>query len=1124
MAELDDRQQRAVDAGPRDLFIAAGAGSGKTRVLTARFVAAVLGFDPYTPTDPRSLLTVTYTEKAAGELSERMRRGLIDAGRPDGARRVSEAWISTIHGMCSRIIRQHALDIGIDPRFAVFDEIESSIVETDALDRALGSLIETDSDVADMVSALSFATVAAAVRNIRADLMAAGLELDDLRTMSPHEVDRYGESLSRQAEELATGFARLQVSKTTECNALSARRLASLLEDMKESVDGSDALGEVSFRHQRSIEGYEELVDHAKSLLEQVRMYIAQRSVTRYEGALVRVLRRFAALYAEEKRARGALDFEDLQTLTARLLQRRPDIAERYSRHFSMVMVDEFQDTNALQLDIVRHLADGNLCTVGDENQSIYSFRHADVEVFREHGRSVGERVELDINYRIAPPLLDSINDLFAHPQLLGDAYMTLRSPASSQERPLWPRETHRFSVRFVDSATCEIEPPAAEAAAIADRVAELTALGTDPGDIAVLLGALSRGQGAAVESELGARGIPASLAAGGAYFECLEVNEVRALLRIIDNVRDDHAFLTVLAGRLVGLDPDSLYAIREHVERARAASRADDTRGHRVSLWDATHHAMGGFPDQERVAVERMISAVDEARAMHGIRPLGETIMQALLTLEYDLTLFSMGPTGVRAWANVMKLTRMADDFQAAGSGGLGGFIHHLDLRESHARGEQEAALDAVSNAVRIMSIHASKGLEFPVVVVGSLTSESGAPPIGAVRRDDHMLLGMVLPLDSGNEKTIAWRSVTDAKACVREAERKRLFYVACTRAREGLTVVCRTRSDRQADESIPGILRAVFGMADPGTLQDLEFGVGESAISVTVVEATAGAEVHGSGDAVLFQDARPVGAVGSATPDERHAKAQSGPGSVPPVSYTSLATYERCPYHYHLTRVARLPIPTRHGTSDALEFGSALHLVLQRANRAEETGPLVDAALVATGLEPARRSDLCAAAEAFLHSPLAERIRSSERVAHEAPFLVPIEGTVLSGAIDVIAWSGTHALIVDYKTGSGVLAPDVARDRYRLQAECYALAAFHAGATSVEAVFAELERGREVAFYFGEADRTMLAERIADPIRGIAQGRFEPLEQYARGLCDTCPGFGGLCPVTRPQAGASG
>ncbi|MBN2247135.1 MAG: UvrD-helicase domain-containing protein [Coriobacteriia bacterium] len=1129
MPELDERQQQAVDAGPRDLFIAAGAGSGKTRVLTARFVAAVLGTPPYEQTEPDALLTVTYTEKAAGELNERMRRGLIDAGRPDAARRVSESWISTIHGMCSRIIRRHALDIGIDPHFTVLDGIESSVVETDVLDKVLGDLIESDPGAAEMVGALSFTTVADALRSARADLLAAGLEVHDLQVIGPEEVDRGLSELAGRASELAEGFAGLRANKTTDANAQAARTLSDLLERVsRDELSADDVLTSATailFRQLRSVEGHEELVDEARMLIDAARMHAAQRAVARYEDVFKRALERFARAYATEKRARGVLDFEDLQTLTAHMLRQRPDIAERYRRHFAMVMVDEFQDTNALQLGIISSLADGDLCTVGDENQSIYSFRHADVGVFRAHGRSTDVHVELDINYRIAPPLLDAINGLFAHPLLLGEAYMTLRSPTAPQDRPEWPTQLGRFAVRFVDTATGETEPHAAEAAALAECVAEHVALGIEPGDIAVLLGALSRGQGAAVERELAGRGIPAVLAAGGAFFDCVEVHEVRALLRVIDNVRDDHALLTVLAGRITGLGPDALFSIRSEVDAERSERTSERGPSRRLSLWEALQRALHGLPDGgEREAAGRTIAAVDAARSMQGVRPLGETMLQALLDVDYDLTLFTEGRPGIRSWANVMKLVRMADEFEASGSGGLGGFLHSLESRETHSRGEQEATLDAVSGAVRIMSIHAAKGLEFPVVVVGSLSSDSSTPGIALARTDGRMLLGMVLPRADGNDKTLAWRAVADARTAVRDAERRRLFYVACTRAREGLTIVCRTRSDREAGDTIPGILRSAFGMSEPGSLASREVHVGVGTIGVSVVEGTiedAAADVVAGSDVAAGMVAPAVAKVVEAPTSE--APTTPSVTSVPPVSYTALATYERCPYHYHLVRVARLPLPPSVGATTALDYGSALHLVLQLASDADVLDEVIDRSLRATGVDPTRRPALEKAAKTFLDSRLAGRIRAAERVEHEAPFLVPIASTVLSGAMDLIAWSGSSALIVDYKTGAGPLELREARGRYQLQAECYALAALHAGAESAEVVFAEVERMREITFTYSASDRPALIERVSRPVHAIRRGEFKPLGSYAQGLCDSCPGFGGLCPVTRPEAGAS-
>lgn len=1135
MPDLDERQRLAVEAGPHDLFIAAGAGSGKTRVLTARFVAAILGEPPFTPAAPDALLTVTFTEKAAGELAERVRKGLIDAGRPDAARRISESWISTIHGMCSRIVRRHALDLGIDPHFRVLDQVESSVVLTESLDSAVGALIDEDDGVAALVDAYGFTTVVAALRSVRADLVAAGYEITKIIRIGSREIADTLHSSARESVALAGDLASLRSVKTTVANAEAARTLADVLDQAAEGGLGAQealrALGGISFRHLRSVDGHEDLVERGKALVAAAQLCVAQRAVEDYEEAFIRALGSFAARYAEDKRVRGALDFEDLQTLTASLLSTRPDIAQRYRTAFSMIMVDEFQDTNALQMGIIELLADGDLCTVGDENQSIYSFRHADVEVFRRRGRTVATHVELDINYRIAPPLLEAINGLFSHGLLLGDSYMRLRSPETGEDRPQWPDALPRFGVTFVDAAASDSEPFEAEAAAIAARVAEYVDEGIDPGDIAVLMGALSRGRGATVERELGARGIPAVLAAGGAFFGCLEVREARALLGVLDNVHHDHALLAVLAGRISQLDADTLYKVRAAAVRL---ADAGVTGERRPSLWDAMRVACEGEDGPGYDRISRVTAVIEDARSRHGIRPLGETILEALTGLDYDLTLLGEGRTGMRRWANMLKLARMADEYQASEHGGLGGFLRHLELREQHGTGEQEAVLEEGDGAVRIMSIHAAKGLEFPVVVVGSLTADSCPAGIDVARARGGMLLGMTLPVPAEqSKKTIGSRTVHEARSAVRDAERRRLFYVACTRAREGLCVVGRTRSDRVADGSLTGILRTVFGMAERDALGATTARIGEGVIEVsTVSDVDAGMPTTADhGDAVVHLAPDTEEASGPTPPGDVQSPGDPVPlaqqavaKAVPPVSYTALAAYERCAYHYYLTRIARLPAPTRRTTTEALDFGSALHLVLQRARDRNELESVVPEVMLATSVDPGREPALTAAAAAFLGSPLAGRLRGATRVDHEMPFLVPLAGTVLSGAMDVLAWEGPDALIVDYKTGVVALDEAEARERYRLQSECYALAALSAGAERAEVAFVELERGREIRFEYHTSETEQLTERIAAPVHSIGRGEFDPRDSYVRGLCDACPGFGGLCPVRRSKAGASG
>jgi RecB family exonuclease len=247
---------------------------------------------------------------------------------------------------------------------------------------------------------------------------------------------------------------------------------------------------------------------------------------------------------------------------------------------------------------------------------------------------------------------------------------------------------------------------------------------------------------------------------------------------------------------------------------------------------------------------------------------------------------------------------------------------------------------------------------------------------------------------------------------------------------------------------------------------------------------------------------------------------------GSVPArVSYTGLATYGRCPYRFYLTSIAKLPAPPSAQGGEALAFGSAVHMVLERCRHPhDDPAPWIDAALLATGLSSGSRARLAAAVDAYRSSQTAAETWRAPQTLFEAPIAVPVGGTVLAGAIDVIAWNGDEALIVDYKTGTGPLTAQEAAERYRLQAECYALAAFAAGADTVRVVFSELERARETDFTFAVEDCARIRADVEAIIGEMGSNGFAPRAFYERELCETCPGLGGVCPVTRPLGGAAG
>lgn len=1123
MADLDSRQQTAVETGPVDVFISAGAGSGKTRVLTARFVSAVLGTQPYPACGTGELLAVTYTEKAAGELAERIRGALSAAGRTAEAREVGEAWISTIHGMCSRILRAHALQAGIDPLFSVLDDVESSALEAEALERVARASLDDEAFTA-LLDSYGFDMVTSAARLLCSKMHALGQGVADVTIVSHDEAASILSSARAALAELVDDFKALRRLATVDKNAVAVREVVEALggpwAESPHALAAILAACGCKLRRLASVDGLDDLVSACEPHISAARLAAAQLLVAEHERAFVSFAVSFERAYAEAKAGRAALDFEDLQVYTAQLLESDPGVAQRYRGRFAMLMLDEFQDTNELQLRIVEQMSDGNLCTVGDENQSIYSFRHADVEVFRRREEAVGTHAPLDVNYRTEPLLLEAVNALFASPVLLGHRYRPLRPPDSPVPRAPWPESQPRLEVRFIDATTTEkgSDPTVVEAERIAERVSELMADGVDPSDIAILMRALAGGRAARVESALMARGIPVYIASGGSFFDRPEIREARAMLETISNVWDDAAFAIVLAGRLTRLSADALVALRAH---AAELARHRGVHHSEIHLWHAaTSDALALSPDDAR-ALARTVTAIERARALRGTRPLVDTVLDPLLELEADLVYFAGGRGGQRAWSNVVKLSRIAGEYESATAGDLGGFLEYLDIREMHASSEQEASLDGEMSAVRVMSIHASKGLEFPVVIVAGLTDHTERGRIVFARVKGEPLLGMRLLWGDEALPTLGSERAVSAAQAASDAEAVRLMYVACTRAEESLTVIARTDPEKDAKGGLSGLVRSALGFDAAGSLQEGDVPLGAATARVRLVEASLP-------DAELLAAEKSPEHEG--VPDDREAEFTPRPSTsaatpaAPPttVSYTALATYGRCPFRFYLTSMLHLPAPPDARGGEALSFGSAVHSVLERCvARGVDPEPWLERAASAAALDEAGQERLRASVQAYLASPVAAKVFAADHVMRETPIAVPVGGTILAGAIDLIAWRGEDALIVDYKTGSAQLSEGEASERYQLQGMCYALAAFRAGAEAADVVFAEIERGREVAYRY---ERNALAEvegAVMVIIERMERDGFPPNESYEAELCETCPGLGGLCPVTRPRRG---
>jgi len=1145
--KLNERQERAVHALDGPVLITAGAGSGKTRVLAERFVAAVGGGPEHArePVSARRIAAITFSEKAASEIEARVRLSLRGRGLYQQAREVDQGWISTIHGLCARLLRRYALEAGIDPEFAVADTVIAGELEALAFEQVAREALASDEGAA-LFGLHRVDAVREAVRDLTGLLSRNGLAPDALRVEPAGPV---GPLLARAVEAFCDADAGLgdcspapsvQTHRAACGGAIEALRALSA-EDMPDAL-----LAEELRRVVTGYGGTKRATNEAKELLES--LWAEREAIAREASAialagpargLVALTNAYSARYSALKRERGLLDFDDLQSLTLTLLGTRPDLARRVADEIDLMMVDEFQDTDALQLAIVESIAGDDLCTVGDERQSIYRFRGADVDVYREHAERMqaagAVAVELNENYRSHAGILDFVNGVFGHESLFGSHLVRLAASRAEAEPPVVDESSPRVHVTLTTGGGRASGPwRRVEARELAATFAELRDThGVSPGDMVVLLRTYAPAED--YTAALRDQGFHTVVLGGSRFLALPVIAQARALLRAVANPEDEVALATVLASPIGGVSDDGLLRLR----------RAADSVGHR-SLWAALRDGEAGLSPEDDHAAARTAGALVWAQERIGRVPLSEVILRAMEDTGFDLWVLSQGREGRQEYANLLKLARLADDFETGSSGrsGPAEFSAYLDVKEELGDVVTPAALpDDATPAVRIMSIHASKGLEFPVVAVPELAGGNRGDR-GIHRRavsGGEVRVALTLP-DDGTKaeyRRTPWFVEIDALAKAAELEEtKRLFYVACTRAREVLLLsgaAC-GKAGAVPENSMLGLLAIGLGLSGPVDAGIDEERTADSAryrlrtLSVAGEAETPAEEQEDAAEALPPAPARAPRPLPD-VPAPSSAMAGMLSSQAPRrLSYSDFNLYERCSLRFWAEKILRagaLDLPASAGDADSRGFGGAFHACVEMMGP-DGVLPAEDRiSAIATyhRLGDEQRIRLDVALRAWTASGLAGRLDAAEHVRRELPFQIEVgeaaERFILVGALDALAEVPGGALVVDYKTGESGEAENLAA-RYALQARCYALVALRNGARRVEVRFVRPEvpgeagEPQEIAFDFTVADATGIEQELLGMRARMVAGEFEPLRVWDRYACAECRIAGGICPIS--------
>ena len=754
LSTLMPQQLQIVKTLDRPLFVSAGAGSGKTFTLTRRIVYALSPESGPFVEHLDQVLAITFTKDAAAEIRDRVRRALIDEGMDEEALTVDDAWISTIHGMCSRILRAHALELGIDPEFTVLTDTDELMDQ--AVEHVLARATAPDAApelAASLKSLYAWYPMAGEGGPFGAGTTIKGLvrELLELSSQLPGGMDDV---------HVARGQADTSALADAYRAALGASKAATEKAQVAlDAIDAFEASGKtmtdaarlmMSCTMPRASKAFpKEQVELLKAEAADAFINIVLACGGPALDALVGLARSVEIEYRALKADQSALDNNDLLRMAYEALRDYPAIRAAYEGRFKMVMIDEFQDTDQMQVDLIRYLTGAGeraLCTVGDAQQSIYRFRGAEVEVFRRQERKVGasgataaavdagaaadapagELVKLVRNFRSHDEVLRYVARVFDGDNGgLMQGFLDLE--ASDGRKDTLVAKASRRQALFVAGGSTQ-DRTQAKARAIAGRFRALSDAGQPQGGMVLLLGRMTNAD--VYAQAFRDQGLDCVIAGGSVFAQAAEVQTVRALVCALANPADTaQGLMPLLASPMFALGAQEFLAL---------ATKLDEGTGE-----TSRRNIDAGVMSDSDVPGLQDLPLVTRAREVlrYALRRVGRDSFAAIArdvvnASGWFVRLAQRGPEGKAIAANVLK----ALDAVAEAEAEFGNSPRSIALAFDRFLAGKEApgALNEEGDgAVRIMTVHASKGLEYPVVAVAEcfgVRKSSGAAQMGRV------------------------------------------------------------------------------------------------------------------------------------------------------------------------------------------------------------------------------------------------------------------------------------------------------------------------------------------------------------------------------------------------------
>ncbi|HOP74922.1 MAG TPA: UvrD-helicase domain-containing protein [Bacillota bacterium] len=795
----NEQQAKAIETFDWDILVSAGAGTGKTSVLTEKYLYLLKEYR----VDVSQIVAITFTNKAAAEMLQRIRQGVerlvAEAADPleieywkTQLQKMAGARIATFHSFCLGLIKEHPLEAGISPGFTMMNEGESLLYLNQVIDEVLTELYHSGEalqpEFERLLAEFGWQGLLASCRHIYQTIRESGKDFSEVLALTTESLNQSRGGIRPDLAELVAMIDALMAdypSRKLTPRAievlgefkLSWPEFRSALNDTAANPPVIQVLRAIGKGLPKNLPAAvkEDIVAIRDWIDEAIRKYVDEAALSRLP-LLEEILARIDRRYQQLKVDLGLLDFTDQQLLARNMLRDYPQLAEKLRQGIRYLLVDEFQDTNSLQMDLIRSLigteyTGGRWMAVGDVKQSIYRFRGAEagliVDLRHQFEAGAGEIIPLSQNYRSASTIIDYVN-AFSAEMFQGEdfTYEALQSTRIDPES----------RIEFLLTGTDDIQ---VEARMVAARIRQLVdeSRGTehpvDFKDIVILFRA-SSGMGP-YQAALQEAGIPYYTSGGSSFYSRPEIVDQLNLLRLVDQAYDGVALFALLKSPYAGISEANLLRLGRGEALTERFYEETDFRD-----WN---------DPAEVERFQRFRQVILYLQSHRDRMKIAEILRYAIENLNYK-ELCWVFTDGSQRLANLEKLMMKADEFAAKGFYSTTGFLTYVtrlieaELVENDAPTQGEA-----NNVVRLMTIHRSKGLEFPVVILANLDHRFRFGRHQKLSFHKNVGIGFkVLTGVDEYEETSVWERIKASEKREEISELKRLLYVALTRAKRHL------------------------------------------------------------------------------------------------------------------------------------------------------------------------------------------------------------------------------------------------------------------------------------------------------------------------------------------------